>query len=127
MRSLILILLLTISIGNNPLDTEPIWGKYSLKFSEEGEIELTFKSDSTFLMSSQSSMANIINEGKYEVINDSIFLTYVKPAIQNTIDTFNYDNHFKTRRDTLWIIDENEIAIGIRMLSRAIEKLGASP
>jgi hypothetical protein len=104
-------------ILTNSFDSESIWGKYSLKFPEGNEVELIFKSDTTFIMKSFSSMAIIRNEGTYEVVEDSIFLTYLKPSICNTIDTFANENHFAHRRDTLWIIDENEITTETDIIS----------
>ncbi|UKN03775.1 hypothetical protein K6119_09760 [Paracrocinitomix mangrovi] len=117
MRSAILISLLPLILWNNSFDPEFIWGKYCLKFPEGGELVLTFKSDSTFYLKSFQSNAIIENQGVYEVYDDSVFLTYTMPSIQNSVDTFANKNHFHPRKDTLWIIDENEIATGTDILS----------
>lgn len=117
MRFAIFIYMLPLFIWKNSYNQESILGKYSLKYFEGSEIQLIFKSDSTFLMTSYTNLATVVNEGKFEVVNDSIFLTYLKPTIQNAIDTFTYDYHIQKRVDTLWKIDENEIATGTEPIS----------
>lgn len=117
MRTLILLTILPVILNNYSFSPEFIWGKYSLKFPEGGEVILTFKSDFSFTQNSYHSKTIIENKGNYEVNYDTIFLTYTMPSIQNTIDTFAKENHFIPRKDTLWIIDENEIATGTHIIS----------
>jgi hypothetical protein len=117
MRFVLLLYLLPLFLSKKSFNPEFIWGTYSLKYAIGGERILTFKSDSTFYLESIQSNAIIENQGIYEVVHDSVFLTYTMPSIQNSIDTFTLENHFISRRDTLWIMDENEIATGTDIIS----------
>lgn len=68
--------------------------------------EIEFFSDSTFIQNGAAGLAtSIIDKGRYEQINDTIFLTLTEPRVINHFDTFINPGHYDYRIDTLYIID----------------------
>ncbi len=68
--------------------------------------KIEFFSDSTFIQNGAAGLAtSIIDKGRYEQINDTIFLTLTVPRIINHVDTFINPGHYDFRSDTLYIID----------------------
>jgi hypothetical protein len=109
MKTTIYILIITLLGFQNSSYDDPL-GKY-ISTSQVGTTHaIVFSSNKKFNTSFHGGVAAVKCSGKYELITDTIFITYDFPAISNNIDTFHFDNHYQNRRDTFWIIDENIIA-----------------
>jgi hypothetical protein len=97
-------------LGFQNLGYDAPLGKY-ISTSQTGTTHaIVFSSNKKFNSRFLGEIATVEYNGEYELIGDTIFLSYDSPAISNKIDTFHFDNHCQNRRDTLWVIDENRIA-----------------
>lgn len=84
-------------------------GKYIYTSQVGTKHAIVFSSNYKFNSFFHGEIATVKCNGGYELISDTIFLSYDSPAISNNIDTFHYENHYQNRRDTFWIINENKI------------------
>lgn len=94
-----------------------VFGVYQHQDKFGHSSELNLYSDSTFLRIDQSGNIVINNKGVFELIEDTIFFTYKHPSISNAIDTFTNEGHFLFRKDTFWLVGDNELSEGYYLFS----------
>lgn len=71
-----------------------------------GYESIEFLTDDKFIRNGRAGLAiSIIDKGQYEIMDDTLFLTFTEPRVINYVDTFTNPGHYTFRKDTLFRID----------------------